>query len=242
MRAIYRKLCNKIHIKFSIIVPTYNRSFCIADTINSALAQTYKNFEIIIVDDGSTDDTESLIKQKYSKELSKKKIIYHKLPSNCGVCRARNTGLKLANNDWIVYLDDDNIMYENFLKAYRDAIIRHRGSKLFYAQICKQSDGGLIGREFNFKELCEKNYIDIGVFVHHKSMVAKYGDFDENLRKLEDWDLIVRYTRCEAPVYLPFPLLSYSDSLKYKRITTSESCSVAKEYVVAKMAQYDKTK
>ena len=71
-------------------------------------------------------------------------------------------------------------------------------------------------------------------------MVSKYGDFDENLKKLEDWDLIIRYTRCEFPVYLPLPLLSYNDGLQHKRITTSESYDDAKQYIMAKLAQYDK--
>lgn len=224
---------------FSVVLPTYNRAFCITKAINSLLCQTYQNFELIVVDDGSSDGTEDVIKQNYAKQIRSRKIIYHKLPFNRGACYARTLGQKLAKGKWIAYLDSDNEMYVDFLETFRNGIVCNPKSKVFYAQICRQSDGGIIGKEFDFDGLCRGNYIDMGVFVHHKSMIAKCDGFDENLKRLEDWDLIIRYTRCETPVYLPFPLLSYNDG-RHKRITTSESYDDAEKYVMAKLERYKK--
>jgi len=235
MNIFYNK--SKILLKrdgFSVVLPTYNRAFCITKAINSLLCQTYQNFELIVVDDGSSDNTEDVIKQNYAKQISSKKIIYRRVSCNRGACYARNLGQKLAKGKWVAYLDSDNEMYVDFLETFKNAIIRNPESKLFYAQICKQSNGEIIGREFNFDELCKGNYIDMGVFVHHKSMISKYGGFDENLKRLEDWDLIIRYTKTEKPVYLPKPLLSYNDSNGFKRISNSESHEKAEKYIMTK--------
>ena len=73
MRGENKRKMNKNNIYFSIIMPTYNRAFCIEKAIDSLLNQSYQNYELIIIDDGSTDATEQLIKTKYSKELENKK-------------------------------------------------------------------------------------------------------------------------------------------------------------------------
>ena len=73
MRGENKRKMNKNNIYFSIIMPTYNRAFCIEKAINSLLKQTYQNYELIIIDDGSTDNTEDLIRDKYSDLLKNKK-------------------------------------------------------------------------------------------------------------------------------------------------------------------------
>jgi len=234
IRAVNRKFYNKVNVKFSIILPTYNRASCITKAIDSLLCQTYQNFELIIVDDGSSDSTEDLIKKNYAKQILSRKIIYRKLLLNRGGCYARNQGQKLARGKWIAYLDSDNEMAIDFLETFKNAIVCNPDNKIFYTQIRKESNGEVIGRDFDFDELCRGNYIDLGVFVHHKSMIKKYGNFDENLRRLQDWDLIIRYTRVEKPIYLAKPLLSYNDSNAFKRISNSESHEEAERYIMAK--------
>ena len=236
-----RELYECMTVSFSVILPTYNRKFCIMRAIDSLLAQTYQNVELIIVDDGSSDGTEDLIKQNYFEQIDDGKIIYHKLLSNQGVCHARNIGIEMSKKEWIVYLDSDNVMYDNFLESFKNAIIDNPKRKVFYAQICCMSNKMVIGHDFNFANLCAENYIDMGVFVHNKSMINKYGNFDESLKRLVDWDLIIRYTRYETPIYLAHPLLLYDDSNLYKRISNSESCFQAKEQIGEKLRQYDKT-
>ncbi len=97
----------------SVVIPTYNRGYRIERAINSVLAQTYKNFEIIIVDDGSTDNTKKVV-EKYLKTDERIKYFYQE---NKGVCAARNTAMKLANGDYIIPLDSDNELFLIFLKT-----------------------------------------------------------------------------------------------------------------------------
>ncbi len=98
-------------ISFSIIVPTYNRAHLITATIESILTQSYRNFELIIVDDGSIDNTEEVI-QKYLSD----KVIYHK-KKNAERAAARNSGTFLAKGDYINWFDSDDIMFPDHLQV-----------------------------------------------------------------------------------------------------------------------------
>ena len=88
----------------SIITPTYNCSKFIGATIESVLSQTYKNFEMIIVDDASTDDTESVVKS-----YKDKRIKYIKLKTNSGPAVARNTAMEEAKGKYMAFLDSDDL-------------------------------------------------------------------------------------------------------------------------------------
>ena len=88
-------------IPVSVIIPTYNRSHCLGDAIDSVLAQTHKNLEIIVVDDGSTDGTKDIVRS-YGWPV---KYIYQ---TNQGVSAARNRGIKEARSEWIAFLDSDD--------------------------------------------------------------------------------------------------------------------------------------
>ena len=89
----------------SVVIPSYNRAYCVATTIDSALSQTHANLEILLVDDGSTDDTRALIEQRYHGEPRVRYI--HQ--ANAGVSAARNHGLRLARGAFIALLDSDDI-------------------------------------------------------------------------------------------------------------------------------------
>lgn len=221
-------------IQFSIIMPTYNRAFCIQNAINSLLNQTYQNFELIIIDDGSTDNTEEFLREKYSKEIKNKKIIYIKLPKNKGVCNARNIGLKNANFEWIGYLDTDNTMVEDYLETFSNAINGNPNHKTFYAQMLVDSEK-VIGKAFDYNSLLKANFIDMGVFVHHKSLTKKCGKFDTKLKRLVDWDLIIRYTKRNTPIFIKKVLLKYSNKQDYTRISTIESLNKAKNIIKKKI-------
>ena len=237
MRGENKRKMNKNNIYFSIIMPTYNRAFCIEKAIDSLLNQSYPNYELIIIDDGSTDATEQLIKTKYSKELENKKILYKKLTQNKGVCNARNIGLKLAQYDWIGYLDSDNEMLPDFLETFKNAISTNPNNKIFYSQFVR-TDGTIVGRCFNYDSLLKGNFIDIGVFIHNKELVKQYGNFDTKLKRLVDWDLIIRYTKKEKPVFIEKVLLNYSNDNSYKRITNTESYDNALKKINKKQKNY----
>lgn len=215
-------------INFSIIMPTYNREFCITRAIESLINQTYKNFELIIIDDGSTDNTEILLKEKYANYFKNNQFIYLK-QNHLGVSNARNIGLNIAKNDWIGYLDTDNEMFPTFLEEFAYKISTQNNS-CFYAQI-KHPKIGIIGKKFNYSKLCKANFIDLGVFIHKKSLINKYGNFDTKLKRLVDWDLIIRYTKEEKPFFLKKVLLNYNDSNNFPRITNTESLDKAMKII-----------
>jgi glycosyltransferase involved in cell wall biosynthesis len=89
----------------SVIIPTYNRAYCIQETINSVLHQTHDRVEVLVIDDGSTDQTAGLIASQYGLE---KRVRYH-YQENGGVSAARNTGIRLATGDYVALLDSDDL-------------------------------------------------------------------------------------------------------------------------------------
>lgn len=106
-------------ILFSIVIPTFNRAHLISRTIESILAQTYKNYEVIIVDDGSVDNTEEVV-QKFLSD----KVHYYK-KSNAERAAARNFGTQLAKGDYINWFDSDDIMFAAHLHEAASAIMKH---------------------------------------------------------------------------------------------------------------------
>lgn len=204
-------------------MPTYNRKHCIKNAIDSLLEQTYQNFELIIIDDGSTDGTNKYVKDLYLEEIKKGKIRYIKLSKNMGTSFARNKGLKIAKGDWIAYLDTDNEMLPGFLETFAESIIKNPEYKVFYAQIKKTNSGDVTGHEFNFNELIKGNFIDIGIFVHPIELFKELGGFDVKIKKIEDWDLIIRYTEKYKPIFINKILLNYYDGDDFTRSTNIES-------------------
>ena len=93
--------------KVSIIIPTYNREKSISKSIKSVLNQTYNDLEVIVVDDGSTDNTEKIIKG-----IKDTRIKYIKLDKNKGACYARNVGIKKATGKYIAFNDSDDIFHK----------------------------------------------------------------------------------------------------------------------------------
>jgi glycosyltransferase involved in cell wall biosynthesis len=88
----------------SVIVPTYNRAYCLPLALDSALRQTHSNLEVIVIDDGSSDDTRDLIERRYSRD-PRVRYVYQE---NAGVTKARNHGLSLAQGDYVALLDSDD--------------------------------------------------------------------------------------------------------------------------------------
>lgn len=105
--------------QFSVIIPIYNRIDFIEKTVDSVLQQRFQDFEIILVDDGSTDGSFDLC-QKMATE--NEKIRAYQLPQNQGRCAARNKGLELAKSQWICYLDSDDQYYSNHLETFAGLI------------------------------------------------------------------------------------------------------------------------
>ena len=125
---IFLKL-TKFNIKVSVIIPTYNRGKLIGNSIKSVLNQTYKNLEIIVVDDGSTDNTKEEVEK-----IKDEKIRYIKLEKNGGAANARNIGIMNSTGRYISFQDSDDIMYPNKLEIQIKNLI-NKNSNLDFCKI-----------------------------------------------------------------------------------------------------------
>ena len=223
---------------FSIVMPTYNRKFCISDAIDSALTQTYGNFELIIVDDGSTDGTEEFVRGKYANELDSGRMRFVRR-ENSGVCKTRNAGLRVAKGEWIAYLDSDNKILPFFLEVFARAIVANPEVVNMYAKQVYAWKRRTVGRPFDLDDLLEANYIDLGVYVHRRSLIDELGPFDENMTRLADWELIIRQTKKHVPKYIDAIVMLYNDSDSgYERITNSVGLKKNMDYIRLKHCDY----
>lgn len=92
----------------SVIIPTFNRAYCLTAALDSALGQSYSGVEVVLVDDGSTDGTEDLVRTRYREEFKNGRLVYVR-QNNAGAAAARNHGLKLARGEFIAFLDSDDV-------------------------------------------------------------------------------------------------------------------------------------
>jgi len=212
---------------FSVIMPVWNRANLVARAIRSVLAQTFTDYELLIIDDGSRDDSAQVIRPYLSH-----KVIYHRIPHR-GVSAARNFGLREAQRRYIAYLDSDNAWHPDFLAGMHQALEEAAGR--YEAAYCMakmyredRKDGafhlvGVVGQPFAFSRLLTYNYIDLNTFVHSRKCVELAGGFDERLRCLVDWDLVLRITSRFEPLFVPKVLVDYYVAAADNAITLRES-------------------
>ncbi|MDG1689561.1 MAG: glycosyltransferase family A protein [Flavobacteriales bacterium] len=187
-------------VKFSIILPTFNRGYMIHHAIESVLNQTYKDWELIIVDDGSTDDTKDVIAEFIEKD-NRIRYLHQK---NKERSAARNKGIKEAKGHWICFLDSDDIYHTNHLEEFKNLINQNdlkRGIYFSGLSYDKYSE------DFEEYDLTHKNNIEF-IFLNtigtpraciHKSILLKH-QFNEKIRIGEDRELWVRILK-KNPLY-----------------------------------------
>jgi glycosyltransferase involved in cell wall biosynthesis len=223
----------------SIVMPTYNRAHSISKAIDSALGQSYPSIEILVVDDGSTDNTLELVRSKYAGELAAGHICL--LESNHGgVCAARNVGLKAAKGDLIAYLDSDNAWRPDFLKVMCAFFAECDDAMAAYSALfSKDLESGrtqVRSVQFNRRRLIDSNFIDLNVYMHRRAVYDQLGGFDETLKRLVDWDMIVRHTRIYEPAFLNFIGVDYFlDKKGLGNITHTISLDNNRDAVLAKL-------
>jgi glycosyltransferase involved in cell wall biosynthesis len=189
-------------IFFSVIIPTYNRAGLIGQTLDSVLQQTYSNFEVIIVDDGSTDNTEQVIKEKYSSE---QKLTYLK-KSNEERGAARNFGIKQAKGDFAVFFDSDDWMHDNYLLSIYEKLHHLRDKKINFIATkyqLKEDNGKLINGGsmklpegfYNYKVLLKGNVFGCMYAVKLDNPNLKFFSEDRRYATLEDWMFIMENLR-----------------------------------------------
>ncbi len=184
---------------FSVICPTFNSKNFIEKNILSILSQTYKNFEIIYSDDGSTDETVNIIKD-YEKYFIEKKINVRILKnSHKGPGAARNEGIKSSNYDWISFIDSDDQWTEKKLeKVFKSIKMFKDCNCIVHNEIFKKKDGKEV--QFNYKvkfkkyesiynQLFLNNFLSTSSVTLKKKLIIDANYFDEELANAQDYDL-----------------------------------------------------
>lgn len=211
----------------SVIVPTYNYGHLIGATLENLLTQSYENIEIIIIDDGSADNTKELVLNLQKQD---KRIRYF-YQENQGVSAVKNAGLSLASGQYIQFLDADDLISKNKIKnavAFIDSK-QHLGAGLVFSRATFFKDGSneffqkypekfilkeSLGNEALIKKFLEHNIFVISAPLFDRRLIGKAGMFDLSLKSNEDWDFWLRIALSGCLFYFD----DSADSLTYIRV------------------------
>jgi glycosyltransferase involved in cell wall biosynthesis len=202
--------------KVSVIIPTYNRAHYVTEAIQSVLNQSYKDFEIIVIDDGSTDNTREVIERLKDPRL---KYFYQE---NQGVCVARNNGINVSVGEYIYFLDSDDVLLENALEKGVRVLNRHPDVALSHGQAYPIDEKGRVfdlpkpknirpgvyqGTKEIFHFLRYGNYFCPSLTIVRRSSIIDVGLFDPAFNSgSEDFELWVRLAKQYPVSYIVDPV------------------------------------
>jgi glycosyltransferase involved in cell wall biosynthesis len=218
--------CNFIshHPLVSVIVPAYNAAKYLAQNIESVLRQTYRNFELLVVDDGSTDDTAEVV-ARYGD-----RVIYFRKP-NGGGASARNYGIARSRGEFIAPLDADDYWLPGKLERTMAVFEKTAADVVFTACTYVDDDGRRLFDYFPrfrkhhlYNDLLLRNFIPNGTVLMRRKIVESIGGYDERIFIPNDWDLWLRLAEVCRIEYLPEPLTCY------RRAASSISLDVERQH------------
>lgn len=184
--------------RIAVIVPCYNQGKYLSDALDSLLAQTFVDWECIVVDDGSTDNSADIAKSYLAKDCR----IRYVRQENAGPSAARNKGVALTSAPLIFFLDSDDIILPEFLERGVNYMESHEECVLFYskANYFGNKTGEFKLQYTSYKDLLVNNSIDCACIVRREDFNRIEG-FDENLRGYEDWEFFIRLLYHNDNVY-----------------------------------------
>jgi glycosyltransferase involved in cell wall biosynthesis len=204
-------------VAVSVILPTYNRAQLIERAIRSVLEQTFESFELIVIDDGSTDCTEDLVR-----EFRDSRIRYIKMPTRKGAGAARNAGIQIANADLIAFQDSDDEWMSTKLNEQLLKFADQPQVGVIYSDLLRVSRSGechvVVAPEFDAGILNAKTgrycVQDIGIqsCLVQRQIFDDVGWFNESLPALEDMELLIRISQKSKMIKMPMPLVKYYET------------------------------
>ncbi|HHX70058.1 MAG TPA: glycosyltransferase family 2 protein [Gallicola sp.] len=215
---------NEIHSKISVIIPCYNAEELIRETLRSLEMQTFRDFEVICINDGSIDNTIEIINEFTNQSNLKIKCFSQK---NGGVSRARNRGIKEAKSDYITFLDADDVYHPYFLEAlYKqmrtdiDTVYCKLTRNLETLNFNKLSNSlVLVSSEENRDQFMKKALYKMGIYgfycyLYKKSIIDEFNIvFPVDIKYGEDREFIWKYlTHCKKAAYVDETLYGYRDN------------------------------
>jgi glycosyltransferase involved in cell wall biosynthesis len=187
--------------RVSVIIPTYNQGNYLRQAIQSVLAQSYADFEVIVVDDGSTDNTSAVVG-----DLSDPRLRYAR-QANGGLSSARNTGIRNATGSFLSYLDSDDLFLPEKLRLLVALLEENPNLGLVAGQaVLIDETGQSLGEVFDkglpedSSQLLLGNPLHVGSVLLRREWQERAGFFDEGLRSYEDWDMWLRLARAGCPM------------------------------------------
>lgn len=197
----------------SIVLPTHNGQRYIRQSIRSCLNQTHKNIELIIVNDGSEDDTEKIVKS-----FRDPRIKYYGFKNNLGLPHILNEGFKHARGDFFTWISDDNVFHKKALQVMLEFLTDHH-QDFVYTDYWIKNETDKIFAKRKIKNFREGNFVGPS-FLYSKKLAKKIGLYDPDKELIEDYDYWFRASKEFKLNYLPKKLYFYrysQETLTYKK-------------------------
>ncbi len=210
---------------FSVIIPVYNRAEYIGRAIESVLNQTYCNYKIYIIDDGSTDNTKEIV-DKYLKQYPEKiNYLYQK---NKGVSSARNTGIRNSGGEWLAFLDSDDEWLKDKLEKQVDFIIKNPEIPIVHGEEIWIRNGVRVNQKNKHKKSGGRIFLNSlplclispSAVLLRRSELLSCGMFNEEYLVCEDYDLWLKMTSLYEVGFIETPIIKkyggHDDQLSHK--------------------------
>lgn len=196
----------------SVIMPTRDRAPFVRRAYESLVAQTYEHWEVLVVDDGSADDTQGVVEA-----IDDERVRLY-TAAGVGACGARNVGLDHVKGELVAYLDDDNLAHPDWLKAVVWAFGQRPDVDVLYAgfviddplRVEGRDRGGLpllVWEPYDHSKVSDAMVSDMSAIAHRADLHG--ARFDESLREMGDWEFLLQVTKEKPPLALPFLACSY---------------------------------
>lgn len=204
---------NNVKLLVSVIINCYNGEKFVREAIDSVVAQTYDNWELIFWDNQSTDSTASIVKS-----YNDSRIKYFYAPEHTRLGKARNYALNKAVGEYIIFLDVDDLWDRSCLDEFVKCAEQHIGFGLFFSRFINDnglnkwySNNNKFEYEVSTDEFVRKYYVGMSATFFKRSVIIDNNiQFNENFSLIEDFDFFIRIRSVTKAWYIPSPLMTYS--------------------------------